>query len=153
MKKNTFWLLIAVLAVTSCKSSTESSSENTESLPATAGLGKGVLTFEEEHFDFGEIKEGEVVSHVFKFKNTGSDPVDIAAVNVSCGCTVASKPEKPVGVGQSDEIEIKFNSAGKSGVNNKTVGVMSNSKDGVNTLSFTATVVAADANAPGAETH
>lgn len=36
------------------------------------------IEFEEEVFDFGDIVEGESVEHLFKFKNTGKNPLVIS---------------------------------------------------------------------------
>lgn len=120
------------------------SSSETQGALMMAGHQNGKIEFEEMSHDFGEITEGEVVSHAFKFKNTGTDPLDIISVNVSCGCTVASKPVGAVGVGQEDEIVIEFNSKGKVGENRKSVGVITNGQDVPSTLNFTATVVPAE---------
>ncbi len=98
------------------------------------------ITFENKSHDFGELTEGEVVSHTYSFTNTGTDPLEIFAVNVSCGCTVAEKPEKPVGVGQKSEIKINFNTEGKNGANSKSIQVVSNAKNNLETLNFTAVV-------------
>ncbi|MCR9066456.1 MAG: DUF1573 domain-containing protein [Cytophagales bacterium] len=138
--KRVIYLLAFAATVFSCNS------ENTqnESETQVQNVKDGKLEFEETSFDFGTIKEGEVVSHAFKFKNVGTDPVEIQAVNVSCGCTVASKPIGAVGVGQEDEIVIDFNSQGKVGQNRKTVNVLSNAQNNVIALNFTAAVEAAD---------
>ncbi len=133
MKKIVALILVGLFLGACASGSSENSNEET-----TAGKGK--LEFAEESFDFGEITEGDTVSHTFRFKNVGTDPVEILAVNVSCGCTVASKPEKPVGVGQEDEIVINFNSQGKAGINRKTVSVVSNAENNMVPLTFTATV-------------
>ena len=129
-------LLIPVLIFTLAACNQQQSAEGEEGHKS----GNGKLEFAEDSYDFGEIKEGEVVSHTFKFKNVGTDPVEILSVNVSCGCTVASKPEKPVGVGQEDEIVINFNSKGKAGINRKTVSVVSNAQNEMVPLTFTAVV-------------
>jgi hypothetical protein len=99
------------------------------------------IEFLEKTHDFGEIKEGEVVSHVFKFKNTGTMPLQITGVDVTCGCTVAEKPEKPVGIGQLGEIKVQFNSAGKSGVNQKQVTVHSNAQNSPEIVGFNVVVL------------
>lgn len=112
-----------------------------ESSAEANSLSNAKISFETPSHDFGTITEGEQVSHAFKFTNTGTDPLQITAVNVSCGCTVASKPVGMVGVGQSDEIVINFNSSGKVGVNKKTVAVLSNAQNPSEVLTFTATVV------------
>ncbi len=94
------------------------------------------IVFSEPKHDFGEIKEGEVVSHTYTFKNEGTLPLEILAVNVSCGCTVAEKPEKPIGVGQTGDIKVTFNSSGKAGVNTKNVTILSNASNNTETVSF-----------------
>jgi hypothetical protein len=94
------------------------------------------IEFDNPNHDFGEITEGEVVSHVFKFKNTGSMPLQIVNVDVTCGCTVASKPEDPIGAGKSGEIKVDFNSAGKVGINKKYVTVTSNAVNSTEIVSF-----------------
>ncbi|WP_341225495.1 DUF1573 domain-containing protein [uncultured Arcticibacterium sp.] len=126
-------LLGVVLFSCNTTATQESSSEE-------ASLSNAKISFESPSHDFGTITEGDQVSHAFKFTNTGTDPLQITAVNVSCGCTVASKPIGMVGVGQSDEIVINFNSTGKPGVNKKTVSVLSNAQNPSEILSFTATV-------------
>lgn len=137
---------LAILAIiqTGCtQASSESATEESSAMSESSTNAE--IAFEEKTFDFGQINEGEVVSHSFKFKNVGTDPLNILSVNVSCGCTVASKPEQPVGVGQSDEIVINFNSKGKVGENHKTVTVMSNAKNSSERLEFTASVKAIEA--------
>ena len=84
------------------------------------------IEFEEEVFDFGEIMEGDVVEHVFKFSNTGKNPLIINHAQGSCGCTVPEWPREPIAPGGSGEIKIKFNSKGKQGEQNKTVTISAN---------------------------
>ncbi|MFT5883881.1 MAG: hypothetical protein ACI9IP_000331 [Arcticibacterium sp.] len=134
MKKVGLFLIVALLAA--CKQTT---SENSS---FTGTNTNAIIEFEENSFDFGSMTEGDKVSHTFKFKNVGTDPLEILSVNVSCGCTVASKPLGAVGVGQTDEIVINFNSAGKVGMNKKSVGVFSNAQNSNETLTFTAMVEA-----------
>lgn len=82
--------------------------------------------FEEEQHDFGTIKEGDVVEHVFAFKNTGEAPMIISDAKATCGCTVPEWPKEPIPVGESGEIKVRFNSKNKPGVQNKTVTLTSN---------------------------
>ena len=84
------------------------------------------IEFEEEVFDFGDIKEGEVVEHVFAFKNTGNNPLMISKATGSCGCTVPEWPRDPIAPGQSGEIKVKFNSKGKVGEQDKQVSIQAN---------------------------
>lgn len=100
------------------------------------------IEFEQESFDFGTLKEGDIKEHEFIFTNTGKSPLQILRVEVQCGCTVASKPETPVGIGQKDKIVVRFNSLGKVGVNKKFVTIYSNAVPPQTVLSFTAEVLA-----------
>ncbi|MBQ5453315.1 MAG: DUF1573 domain-containing protein, partial [Bacteroidales bacterium] len=54
------------------------------------------ITFDTAVFDFGTILEGEQVSYVFKFQNTGKADLLIQKVETSCGCTVPEYDKKPV---------------------------------------------------------
>ncbi|MEO6490592.1 MAG: DUF1573 domain-containing protein [Ferruginibacter sp.] len=79
-------------------------------------------------YDFGKIKEGEIVEYSYRFKNTGSNPLVVTNVAASCGCTVADKPEAPVKPGETGVIKVKFNSENRPGEAHKTVTVTSNAK-------------------------
>lgn len=78
-----------------------------------------------EH-DFGTIKEGDKVSYVYKFKNTGAVPLIIEGVRPSCGCTAPSWTKEPIPVNGEGKIEVVFNSKGKPNAQNKTVTVTAN---------------------------
>lgn len=99
-----------------------------------------VLTFTENKFDFGVIPEGEVVKHTFKFRNTGNQPLVIAEVRVTCGCTTPDWTKTPVAPGQTGFVTTQFNSTGKPGQNQKVVTVVSNSVTGNTHITFLANV-------------
>lgn len=84
------------------------------------------MEFEEVEWNFGEITQGESVEYAFKFKNTGSDPLIITSAKGSCGCTVPEWPREPVAPGESGVIDVKFNSKGKKGKQNKRVTLITN---------------------------
>lgn len=82
--------------------------------------------FEKEEHNFGTIKEGEVVTHTFKFTNVGEAPLVIQNAQASCGCTVPDWTKEPVPVGGTGEVQVKYDSKNKSGVENKTVNITAN---------------------------
>ena len=84
------------------------------------------MEFEEIEWNFGEITQGESVEYAFKFTNTGSDPLIITSAKGSCGCTVPVWPREPVAPGESGVIDVKFNSKGKKGKQNKRVTLITN---------------------------
>lgn len=134
--KNQILLSFLLISLVSCqrtaKTETQEATENTTSGAA--------IVFKESNFDFGEIMEGDTVEHDFEFTNTGNSPLEIIDVKVQCGCTVASRPEKPIGAGQTDKITVRFNSTGKPGINNKYVTVITNAKIQPKPIAFKATV-------------
>ena len=71
------------------------------------------LAFEETEHNFGDITEGDKVTHIFTFKNTGSEPLVISKAQGSCGCTVPDWPREPIPVGESGEIKVQYDSRGK----------------------------------------
>ncbi len=82
--------------------------------------------FAEEEYNFGTIKQGESVTHEFKFTNNGTEPLIISKAEGSCGCTVPTYPQQPILKGQSGIIKVTFNSTGKMGIQDKTVTLTSN---------------------------
>ncbi|WP_026135605.1 DUF1573 domain-containing protein [Nafulsella turpanensis] len=98
--------------------------------------------FTEEVYDFGTVTEGAVVEHTFRFKNVGEVPLIIQNASASCGCTVPSYSKEPIPVGESGEIQVKFNSDNRVGTQNKTVTITANTKPSINTVKIKGTVVA-----------
>ena len=92
----------------------------------TAATKSAVMTFETKFHDFGDVKQGEKVTYVFKYKNTGTDTLKIDNIVSSCGCTVPNNYEKVVAPGASASVTVEFNSAGKMGLVNKTLTILSN---------------------------
>ncbi len=84
------------------------------------------IQYELDKFEFGTVDEGEIVKHIFKFKNTGSEPLIISNAKGSCGCTVPTWPKEPVPPGGMGEIKVEFNTKGKPGAQSKRVTVTSN---------------------------
>ncbi|MBY0479611.1 MAG: DUF1573 domain-containing protein [Chitinophagaceae bacterium] len=86
--------------------------------------------------NFGKVTDGEKVVITFHFKNTGTNPLVIANVTASCGCTVPAKPEEPIAPGQEGKITAEFNSVGRVGKASKYLNVTCNTKDQVVNLLF-----------------
>lgn len=105
------------------------------SVADTVNSGKsGFIEFDEAAFDFGTVKEGTVVEHVFKFKNTGETPIILSQVSASCGCTTPDFTKEPVLPGKTGEIKVSFNSLGQVGTQQKIVTVSSNAQNRVTTV-------------------
>jgi len=99
------------------------------------------ITFEETSHEFGDIYQGDVVEHVFAFENTGTEPLIITNVQTTCGCTAPSWPRDPIAPGQTNEIKVRFNSAGKMGRQNKVITVISNATASSNQIKIVTNVL------------
>ncbi|MDR1415701.1 MAG: DUF1573 domain-containing protein [Odoribacteraceae bacterium] len=98
----------------------------------------------EKSFDFGDIKQGEIVGHTFRVKNTGEKNLFLLDIESSCGCTTANYTTKPVKPGDNGIIEVKFDSSGKYGKQYKVVHVSANTSQRNFELVVKANIVARD---------
>ncbi len=140
------YLLLIILfgnVLTSCNSSQQKEERTLEEInsgsriseiirnPASAsGLKDTVnvakMEFDASQFDFGEVEEGQVVTHIFKFTNTGKIPLLINNARSTCGCTVPIWPKNPIAPGKGGEIEVKFNTKNKVKNQMKPITIQAN---------------------------
>jgi hypothetical protein len=99
-----------------------------------------VIEFAEMEHDFGTIKEGEKVTHIYKLKNTGEAPLIIQDAKPSCGCTVPEWTKTSIPVGGEGFVKAEFDSNGKPNLQNKTITVTANTWPKQTTLKFKAMV-------------
>lgn len=72
------------------------------------------IKFESTTHDFGSFSENSPkVTCTFKFTNTGDGPLVIHQAIASCGCTVPQYPKEPIKPGESGEVKVIYNGAGK----------------------------------------
>jgi hypothetical protein len=102
------------------------------------------IKFEEDVYDFGRITQGEKVSHAFTFTNVGKKNLIITGASGSCGCTVPEWPKQPILPGQSGKIDVVFSSEGKSGMQEKTVTVVTNCEPATRIVRIKADIVVAE---------
>lgn len=96
------------------------------------------IQFKEVAFDFGNIRQGTPVSHIFEFKNVGNRDITLVNVSASCGCTTPNwkggiyKPQ------ETSQITATYNAASE-GWFNKSVTVTTS--EGVTVLTITGNVM------------
>jgi hypothetical protein len=135
--KNVFVLSMIGMALTSC-----TSSENADLAERKVEYAQYIdnpteISFDEMDYNFGTVKDGEMVNHTFKFKNTGDQNLILLGVTGSCGCTVPEDwPKHPIAPGETGEIDVVFNSSGRVGNVLKHVSVEANTNPTVSKLSI-----------------
>ena len=141
--KNT---LLLALSLTAAAYTTAHAQTTTAAKPVGPVAGPAI-TFEEVKYDFGSVVAGGTVDHTFKFKNTGTAPLIISNIGVSCGCTTPEWTKAPVLPGKTGSIAAHFNSTGKMGMQNKVLTIESNAPAGNTTVSLVGEVKEASATA------
>ena len=148
MKTPQFLLLFLFSVAISCNSSSDDKAITTDLVasPLTANqsaktVAVPVVEMKETRFDFGEMQQGESVTHDFVLKNTGEADLIISAAKGSCGCTVPQWPKAPISQGEEATIKVTFNSAGKSGKQNKTVTLVTNAIPNTKVLTINGNVI------------
>lgn len=149
MKKFGFLMTLCLFAFAACKQDGASTTATEPSVPsaqanvnevkpvdnpkADPAVPVGPLTtieFAETEHDFGTVAEGEKVTHVYKFTNTGEEPLIISNAKATCGCTVPQWPREPIAPGASDEIKVQFDTKNKGkvggGLQSKRVTITAN---------------------------
>lgn len=95
-----------------------------------AGSGEAEIKFEKTSHNFGTFPESSPkVTCTFKFTNTGDKLLVIHQAMASCGCTVPQFPKEPIKPGESGEIIVTYNGAGKfPGHFRKSITIRTNAK-------------------------
>jgi len=130
-------IVAAAIAISlqGCDNQTGKKNEKIDSVALGTGVqNNGRFLFEESSFDFGKVKQGDIVKHTFKFKNDGENPLIITAAQASCGCTVPEYTKDPIAPGEESQVKVQFNSTGKMGMQNKTIQITANTLPATTTL-------------------
>ncbi len=123
MKKIIIFSLVASLGfLISCKEGNPSAKVDKTKLEEARkrdnDISKGapVVQFDKTVYDFGTVTDGEIIETTFTLTNVGKSALIITDAKTTCGCTVPTWPkDKPIMPGESTEIKVKFNTAGKGG--------------------------------------
>ena len=64
----------------------------------------------------------------FHFVNAGDEDLIFEFCKTSCGCLVASCPSEPIPPGAKGEIDVAYNTVGKSGPQQKSITISTNDR-------------------------
>ena len=103
------------------------------------------IKFKSTRVDFGEIESGKSADVSFEFENAGPDLLIIKNIIPSCGCTTTGLAKREYKAGEKGTITSTFNSSGYNGKVVKSITVVSNDPQAVETrLTISGTVVVKD---------
>lgn len=107
----------------------------TQTTAPAATSGGPVMTFEVTTIDYGTIEKGGDPLRKFKFTNTGNEPLIIKNAKGSCGCTVPTYPKEPIMPGETNVIEVRYDTQ-RVGPFTKTVTLTTNETADTRTLTI-----------------
>ncbi|MCS3871577.1 hypothetical protein J3D55_004493 [Chryseobacterium ginsenosidimutans] len=120
------------------------SSKVSETTPAAAAPVSNqpltTIALSENNFDFGNVKKGDKVQHIYEVTNTGTNPLVISEVKPGCGCTVPDFTKEPIMPGKKGKITLHFDSSNFDGNVNKYADVFANVEKAPIKLTFTANI-------------
>jgi hypothetical protein len=148
-------IIISLIACAACNHANNAANNDKSRLPVSlvnnphtangidnaAAAMKPTMDFTDTLHDFGAIHEDEVVTYDFNYTNNGKSPLIITAAMGSCGCTVPNYSSNPVEPGQTKVMKVTFNSAGKSGHQEKSVTIHDNTLRGQHMLFIKADIL------------
>lgn len=133
--------------------STPSAASNTPSFELTPEAAQGTVqptaapvanptsvSFAQNSYSFGTIKQNTQNTHVFEFTNSGDQPLIIENAVGSCGCTVPEYPKAPIAPGESGEIKVVYSPGTQKGNQTKTVTITANTEPRETRLTINALV-------------
>ena len=142
-----FALVITGSFFIACNSSSATKKINKENLDKAvtrdADIKKGTasIAFDNKVYDFGTVKEGEIVEKVFKVTNSGKTDLIITNAQSTCGCTVPVWPKAPIKPGETGDIKVKFNTSGKPNKQQKSITLTTNTESGREILTIKGSVI------------
>ncbi len=98
------------------------------------------IALSESNFDFGKIKKGDKVEHIYEITNTGTNPLVISEVKPGCGCTAPDFTKEPIMPGKKGKITLHFDSTNFDGNVSKYADVFANVEKTPIKLTFTANI-------------
>ncbi len=102
---------------------------------------KTTIQFSEMEHDFGDVYQDSKNEYIFKFKNTGNEPLIIENAVGSCGCTVPEYPKEPIKPGEEGEIKVVYSPGKQKAQQQKTVTITANTEPITTQLKIKANVL------------
>ena len=82
------------------------------------------LVCDEPVYDFGQVDQSAVVTHVFTIRNEGDLSFLLKYVRTSCGCTKGKMNKRVIGPGETAELTAVFAAARRKGVQKKRLALV-----------------------------
>lgn len=115
--------LIAIVGLTACNNKPAAYTKPNNSIDLNKKKSSGRIEFTKEMHNFGTLKEGEIVSYAFQFRNNGTAPFRLTKVEPTCGCLSVQYKKDEIQLQATSSIDVIFHTDGEWGNQIKTVSV------------------------------
>jgi hypothetical protein len=82
---------------------------------AVESRAKARAVFAKTSHNFGKVKQGDILTHEFTFRNTGSETLVVERLDTSCGCAAALVSADEIKPGGEGKIKVTIDTHGYSG--------------------------------------
>lgn len=151
MKKLSFAIALLLMATLVSAQTNENAADKSKKQKKEQAAPKPQVDFESLVIDLGDIeKSNKPAEAIYRFKNTGKDPVILTNVRASCGCTAPEWTKNPVLPKKTGEIKVQYRNTHIVGSFSKTISVTSN-KNSEKPITLTIKGKVIDTATPAAE--
>ncbi len=84
------------------------------------------IVFDKETHNYGEVYMHGDGNCIFRFSNTGNEPLILSDVKAGCGCTVPQWPREPILPGDTANIKVRYTTLNRPHQINRSIVVTSN---------------------------
>ena len=103
----------------------------------TGGSNSPKLSASKIEYDFGIVKQGQLVPMQFELRNAGNEVLRIRKISASCGCIALSVAQRELEPGAKVSLQVTFDTSSRIGNQEKFITVFSNDPQRpIQTLTF-----------------
>ncbi|HAW53353.1 MAG TPA: hypothetical protein DCX54_13665 [Flavobacteriales bacterium] len=117
--------------------------------PIAADVPKTLVVFDEYDYNFGDVAQNSTNEKIFKFKNTGKEPLIITNAKGSCGCTVPEYPKEPIAPGKTGDIKVVYSPGNQQFKQEKSITITANTDPETTVLKVYANVIPTEGTPAG----
>ena len=112
-----FIFILAVFALFTVRSAEAQTPETTQGAQ---------IVFDKETHNYGDVYMHGDGNCIFRFSNTGNEPLILSDVKAGCGCTVPQWPREPLLPGDTASIKVRYTTLNRPHQINRSIVVTSN---------------------------
>jgi Protein of unknown function (DUF1573) len=145
MKKTVFCIVTSAFLMIACKKTEELIPLKNQTMPnqqmeMAKSYPSTTISIDKLAHDFGDVKQGDVLETTFRITNTGKEDLYIIDAVGSCGCTVPLFDKNAIKPNATTNINVKFDTKNKTGINEKSVRITCNTEAGLEVVKVRANI-------------